>query len=96
MGALILFGCILIAMAFLSGMLFVIINDSPDEDFGCLPIMAVFGFVISVGLFIGATYEYYQNKEYPSTKYELKKKVITIEEENTIKLDTLYTFTHRY
>ena len=95
MGAIILFGCISIALAFLSGMLFVTINDSPDEDFGCLPIMAVFGFVISVGLFIGAIYEYYQNKEYPSTKYELKKKVITIEEENTIKLDTVYTFTHR-
>ena len=36
MGALILFGCISIALAFLSGMLFVTINDSPDEDFGCL------------------------------------------------------------
>ena len=54
MVALILFGCILIALAFLSGMLFVAINDSPDEDFGCLPIMAVCGFVISVGLSIAA------------------------------------------
>ena len=95
MGALILFGCISIALAFLSGMLFVTINDSPDEDFGCLPIMAVFGFVISVSLFIGAIYEYYQNKEYPSTKYELKKKVITIEENNTVKMDTVYTFKHK-
>ena len=92
MGALILFGCISIALAFLSGMLFVTINDSPDEDFGCLPIMAVFGFLISVGLFIGAIYEYCQNKEYPSTKYELKNKVIRIDENSTIKLDTVYTF----
>ena len=95
MGALILFGCILIALAFLSGMLFVTTNDSPDEDFGCLPIMAVFGFVISVGLFIGAIHEYYQNKEYSSTKYELKKKVITIKENNTVKMDTVYTFKHK-
>ena len=95
MGALILFGCITIALTFLSGMLFVTINDSPDEDFGCLPIMAVFGFVISVGLFIAAIYIYCENKEYPSTKYELKKKVITIEENNTIKLDTIYTFKHK-
>lgn len=95
MGALILFGCTSIALAFLSGMLFVTINDSPDEDFGCLPIMAVFGFIISVGLFIGAIYEYYQNKEYPLTKYELKKKVITIEENNTVKMDTVYTFKHK-
>ena len=95
MGAIILFGCISIALVFLSGMLFVTINDSPDEDFGSLLIMAVFGFVISVSFFIGAIYEYYQNKEYPSTKYELKKKVITIEGNNTVKIDTVYTFKHK-
>lgn len=95
MGVIILFGCITIALAFLSGMLFVTINDAPDEDFGCLPIMAVFGFAISAGLSIAAIYAYCENKEYPSTKYELKKKVITIEENDTIKLDTVYTFKYK-
>ena len=95
MGALILFGCITIALTFLSGMLFVTINDSPDEDFGCLPIMTVFGFAISAGLSIAAIHAYCENKEYPSTKYELKKKVIRIDENSTIKLDTIYTFKHK-
>ena len=49
-------------------------------------------FALTLGLSIAAIQEYYEKKEYSSTKYELKKKVITIEEDNTIKLDTVYTF----
>ena len=95
MGTIILSVCATLALTFLSGMLFAAIKDSPDENYGCLPIIAICGFVISVGLSIAAIHTYCENKEYPSAKYELKKKVITIEEDNTIKLDTLYRFTHR-
>lgn len=95
MGTTILFVCATLALTFLSGMLFATIKDSPDENYGCLPIIAIFGLGISVGLSIAAIHVYCENKEYPSAKYQLKKKVITIEEDNTIKLDTVYTFTHR-
>lgn len=95
MGTIILFVCATLALTFLLGMLFATIKDSPDENYGCLPIIAICGLGISVGLSIAAIHAYCENKEYPSAKYQLKKKVITIEEENTIKLDTLYKFTHR-
>ena len=51
--------------------------------------------IVSMGLSVGLTYEYVKNKEYSSTKYNLKKKVITTEENNTVKLDTIYTFTNK-
>ena len=95
MGSTILFVCASLALTFLLGMLFATIKDSPDENYGCLPIIAICGLGISVGLSIAAIHAYCENKEYPSAKYELKKKVITIEEDNAIKLDTVYTFTHR-
>lgn len=95
MGTIILFVCALLALTFLSGILFATIKDSPDENYGWLPILTICGLGISIGLSIGTVYMYCEGKEYPSTKYELKKKVITIEEDNAIKLDTVYTFTHR-
>ena len=95
MGIIILSVCATLALTFLSGMLFATIKDSPDENYGCLPIIALFSFGISVGLSIAAIHSYYENKEYPSAKYQLKKKVITIEENDTIKLDTIYTFKHK-
>ena len=53
---------------------------------------------MSVSLPISATCSYVENietKEYSSTKYSLKKKVVTIEEDSTVKLDTIYTFTNK-
>lgn len=53
---------------------------------------------MSVSLPISATCSYVENietKEYLSTKYSLKKKVVTIEEDSTVKLDTIYTFTNK-
>ena len=95
MGTIILSVCATLALTFLSGMLFATIKDSPDENYGCLPIIALCGFGISVGLSIAAIHAYCENKEYPSAKYQLKKKVITIEENNTVKMDTVYTFKHK-
>jgi hypothetical protein len=52
----------------------------------------ILGLILNVGLSIAAIQVYYEKKEYLPTKYELKKKVIHIEEDNTIKLDTVYKF----
>ena len=64
-----------------------------------LPLLLLcFFLIVSVSLPISATYSYVknvENKEYSSTKYNLKKKVITTEEDNTVKLDTIYTFTNK-
>lgn len=94
MGQVILCVIVSLVLAFLSGVLFTIIDSSHDDN--------VFGFftatlflVVSIFLSICASYEFVENKEYSSTKYNLKKKVITTEENNAVKLDTIYTFTRK-
>ena len=98
MGLIILFTFIAVLVAFATGRI-VAVFDSSDNDNDVLAFVVVMFFlIVSVSLPISATYSYAKNvetKEYSSTEYSLKKKVITIEEDNTVKLDTIYTFTHK-
>ena len=54
--------------------------------------LTVLGLLLSIGLSTSAIQKYYEKKEWSSVKYNLKQKVITIEENNIVKLDTVYTF----
>lgn len=98
MGLIILFTFIAVIIAFVSGII-VAVTDSSDNDNDVLAFVVVMFFpIVSVSLPISATCSYVENvetKEYSSTKYNLKKKVVTIEEDSTVKLDTIYTFTHK-
>lgn len=97
MGLIILFTFIAVLVAFATGIM-AAVTDSSDNDNDVLAFVIMFFLIVSVSLPISATYSYVENvetKEYSSTKYSLKKKVITIEEDNTVKLDTIYTFTHK-
>ena len=98
MGLIILCTFISIIIAFFSGII-VAAGDSSDNDNNVFAfVVAMFLLIVSIGLSIGVTCSYVKNvetKEYSSTKYSLKKKVITIEEDSTVKLDTIYTFTHK-
>lgn len=95
MGLIILCTFISIIIAFFSGII-VAVGDSSDNDNNVFAfVVAMFFLIVSIGLSIGVTYENVENKEYSSTKYNLKKKVITTEEDNTVKLDTIYTFTNK-
>ena len=95
MGLIILCTFIAVIIAFFSGII-VAVGDSSDNDNNVSAfVVAMFFLIVSIGLSIGVTYEYVENKEYSSTKYNLKKKVITTEEDNTVKLDTIYTFTNK-
>lgn len=95
MGLIILFTVISIIIAFVSGIV-IAVDDSSDNDNAVFTfVVAMFFLIVSIGLSIGVTYEYVENKEYSSTKYNLKKKVITTEKDNTVKLDTIYTFTNK-
>lgn len=95
MGSISLCTFIAVTVAFVTGRM-VAVSDSSDNDNDALAfVVVIFFLIVSVSLPIGATYSYVENKEYSSTKYNLKKKVITTEEDNTVKLDTIYTFTHK-
>ena len=99
MGLIILFTFIAVSVAFVTGRM-VAVHDSSDNDNDVLTFVVVvmFFLLVSVSLPISATYSYAKNvetKEYSSTEYSLKKKVVTIEEDSTVKLDTIYTFTHK-
>lgn len=95
MGSISLCTFIAVTVAFMTGRI-VAVSDSSDNDNDVLAfVVVIFFLIVSVSLPIGATYEYVENKEYSSTKYNLKKKVITTEEDNTVKLDTIYTFTNK-
>ena len=95
MGLIILCTFISIIIAFSSGII-VTVGDSSDNDNNVFAfVIAMFLLIVSIGLSIGVTYKYVENKEYSSTKYNLKKKVITTEEDNTVKLDTIYIFTNK-
>lgn len=98
MGLIILFNFIAVSVAFATGRM-VAVYDSSDNDNDVLAfVVSMFFLIVSASLPISATCSYVknvENKEYSSTKYNLKKKVITTEEDNTVKLDTIYTFTNK-
>lgn len=95
MGVIILCTFISIIIAFLSGIIVAVGNSSDNDNNVFAFVVGILFLIVSIGLSIGVTYEYVENKEYSSTKYNLKKKVITTEEDNTVKLDTIYTFTNK-
>lgn len=96
MGSISLCTFIAVTVAFVTGII-VAASDSSDNDVLAF-VVVMFFLIVSVSLPISATCSYVENvetKEYSSTKYSLKKKVITIEEDSTVKLDTIYTFTYK-
>lgn len=95
MGVIILCTFISIILAFSAGIIVAIGNSSDNDNNVFAFVVGIVFLIVSIGLSVGLTYEYVENKEYSSTKYSLKKKVITIEEDSTVKLDTIYTFTHK-
>lgn len=92
MGTIILFVFLSILFAFLLGMVFTEMRENNENTTLNWFAFLILIFVLTLCLSVAAIQDYYEKKEYSSTKYELKKKVITIEEDNTIELDTVYTF----
>lgn len=95
MGVIILVVCTTILAAFFTGVVISVKLDSEDDEHSFGFIIAFICILACISLSVGVIHEYVENKEYSSTKYNLKKKVITTEEDNTVKLDTIYTFIHK-
>lgn len=85
MGTIILFTCLSLLMTFLLGAMI-----ASDEDNEIWIIIDMFFLGACIGLSIIAISQYYEKKEYSSTEYELNKKIVTVDENNTVKVDTLY------
>lgn len=52
-------------------------------------------FMVCVIEFTLANQEYLEKKEYSVTEYQLNRKIVTVDENNTVKVDTLYYFEKR-
>ena len=97
MGEVIFWGILIIIIAFIIGAYSNMLMDSNDSSsmgpflLMCTTIL----FVISVTCFTFANQKYFEKKEYSVTDYHLNKKIITVDENDTVKVDTLYSFEKR-
>lgn len=72
MGLIILFAAIAIIVAFLSGIAVAGVGSPDNDNATFTSVIAIFFLVVSISISIGMTYIYVENKEYSSTKYNLK------------------------
>ena len=95
MGLIILCTFISIIIAFFSGIIVAVgyLSDNDNNVFAF--VVAMFFLIVSIGLSIGVTYEYVENKEYSSSEYNLEYKIVTIEEYGIEKKDTIYVLTRK-
>lgn len=46
-------------------------------------------------LYLNANHRYYEQKKYPATEYNINKQIIISDENDVLKVDTLYYFTKK-
>lgn len=97
MGGVIFWGIIALLMAFVIGAFSNMLIDSSDTTVTGLFILVIGAllFVLCVACFTHANQEYFEKKEYSATEYQLNRKIITVDENDTVKVDTLYSFGKR-
>lgn len=80
------------------GMLANIYFDSERKDRIEAGVVALFILTILIActvLCLDVNRRYYERKEYSITEYIVNQKIITVEEPDTVKIDTLYYFTRK-
>lgn len=97
MSEVIFWGILVILMALVIGAFSDMLIDSSDISvMGLLPLgFGTVLFVIGVACFTFANQKYFEKKEYSTTEYHLNRKIITVDENDTVKVDTLYSFEKR-
>lgn len=97
MGIVIFWGIVAILMAFVLGLFFDTLMDISDKSAVGIVLLMI-GTVLFMVCVIGftlANQKYFEKKEYSVTEYHLNKKIVTVDENNTVKVDTLYSFEKR-
>lgn len=97
MSEVIFWGILVIIIVLIVGAYSNMLIDSNDSSLMglFLLICTTLLFVISVTCFIFANQKYFEKKEYSVTEYHLNKEIITVDENDTVKVDTLYSFEKR-
>lgn len=97
MGEVIFWGIVIILLAFALGVFVDTLMDTNDESVVALAFFVTGTFLLMLGVmgFTLANQKYFEKKEYSVTEYHLNKKIVTVDENNTVKVDTLYSFEKR-
>lgn len=97
MGNVIFWGIVAILMAFVLGLFSDTLMDTNDKS-----VAGIVSLMIWIALFMAcvigftlANQKYFEKKEYSVTEYHLNKKIVTVEENNVVKVDTLYSLTRK-
>lgn len=77
----------------LGGLLPKNIQTDNEADLNHITMVFCCVFAACFALYLNANRRYYEHKKYPATEYNINKKIVISEENNTIKVDTLYYFT---
>lgn len=94
MTAIIVWGILTLVIALmLGGLLSMQIQDRAEADVATLIIM--FCFSACIFLYLNANHRYYEQKKYPATEYNINKQIIISDENDVLKVDTLYYFTKK-
>ena len=97
MGEVIFWGILVILMAFVLGLYFEPLMDINDKSVVGIVLLIIWTllFMVCVIGFTSANQKYFEKKEYSVTEYKLNEKIVTVEENNVAKVDTLYSLTRK-
>lgn len=99
MGYIILYLTLSLLLAFAMGWLSDIAITA-DSDEACIAavvftLLCIFFLTLSVTFLSRSAQEYYEAKEYSAAEYNFNKKIIISEENNVVKVDTVFSLTRK-
>lgn len=92
MVGIVVFSALSLLMAFLIGGTLMFDDGNDIEVIPWVYFICGLLLVFSVTQTVHHVRDYYSKKEYPLTEYRIKKKISITEEENAVKVDTVYFF----
>lgn len=97
MGIVIFWGILVILIAFIMGAILNMLIDSSDTSAeGLFSLVIGTLLLVICGIcFIFTNQKCFEKKEYSTTEYRLNRSIITVNKNNTVKVDTLYSLEKR-
>ena len=95
MVGIVVFSALSLLMAFLLGVVFRFDDGKDTEEIPWIYIICVLLIIFSVTQIVHKVGDYYDKKEYPLTEYDINKKTIVVEGNDSTKTDTVYFFVRK-